>query len=113
MAEADQAGAGRGSAAGRRLRRAAFLAWIACAVVIWNVVFDGIVVQAGREYLTLQALGRQGRGPSVTIREVMDPAVARAARTATIAGGAIGAAGILAAWAAARLGAGRSAGRTQ
>ncbi len=48
---------------GRRVRRAALLAWIACAVVIWNVVFDGIVVQAGREYLTLQALGRQGRGP--------------------------------------------------
>ena len=95
------------------MRRAAFLAWIACAVVIWNVVFDGIVVEAGREYLTLQALGRQGRGPSVTIGDVMHPAVARAARTATIAGGAIGAAGILAAWAASRLGAGRSAGRTQ
>jgi hypothetical protein len=111
MADAEQAA--REAVAGRRVRRAALLAWIACAVVIWNVVFDGIVVQAGREYLTIQALGRQGRGPSVTLREIMHPAAARAARTATIAGGAIGAAGILAVWASARLGAGRSAGRTQ
>ena len=95
------------------MRRAAIVAWAACAVVIWNVVFDAIVVQAGRDYLTLQALRQQGRGPSVTIREVMNPAVARAARTATGSGGAIGAAGILAAWAAARKRAGRSAGRSQ
>ncbi len=111
MAGADHDGPG--SRAGRRMRRAAIVAWTACAVVIWNVVFDAIVVQAGRDYLTLQALSQQGRGPLVTIREVMDPAVTHAARTATLSGGAVGAAGILAAWAAARQRAGRSAGRTQ
>jgi len=105
--------AGPGPRAGGRVRRAAFLAWMACAVVIWIVVFDTIVVQAGRDYLTRQALCQQGRGPAVTIREVMDPAVSRAARTATVSGGAAGAAGILAAWAAARQRAGRSAGRTE
>jgi hypothetical protein len=94
-------------------RRAALLAWAACAVVVWNVVFDAIVIQAGREYLTLQALHQQGRGPAVTIRGVMDPGVARAARTATLSGGAVGAAGLLATWLAARRRPRASAGRAQ
>ena len=87
---------------GRGLRRAALVAWVACAVVVWNVVFDAGVIRAGREYLTLQALHQQGKGPAVTIRSVMDPGVSRAARTATASGGAVGAAGILVAWLAAR-----------
>jgi hypothetical protein len=97
--------------AGRSLRRAALVAWAACAVVVWNVVFDAAVIRAGREYLTLQALHQQGRGPAVTIRGVMDPGVGRAARTATASGGAVGAAGILvAALAGRRRAGGRSAG---
>ena len=87
---------------GRGLGRAALLAWAACAVVVWNVVFDAAVIRAGREYLTLQALHQQGKGPAVTIRRVMDPGVRRAAGTATASGGAVGAAGILVAWLAAR-----------
>jgi hypothetical protein len=87
---------------GRGLGRAALVAWAACALVVWNVVFDEAVVRAGREYLTLQALHQQGKGPAVTIRGVMDPGVSRAARTATASGGAIGAAGIFVAWLAAR-----------
>jgi hypothetical protein len=98
---------------GRGLRRAALLAWAACAVVVWNVVFDAIVIQAGRDYLTLQALHQQGQRPAVTIRGVMDPGVARAARTATLSGGAVGAAGVLVTWLAVRRRAGRSAGRPQ
>ena len=87
---------------GRGLRRAALLAWVACGVVVWNVVFEAGVIRAGREYLTLQALHQQGKGPAVTIRGVMDPGVSRAARTATASGGAVGAAGILVTWLAAR-----------
>jgi hypothetical protein len=105
--------AGRDGRPWRRVRLAACLAWAACAVVVWNVVFDAAVIQAGRDYLTRQALRQQGRGPAVTIREVMDPGVTRAARRATLSGGAVGAAGILAAWAAARQRPGRSAGRRQ
>ena len=100
---------GRGGTAGRSLRRAALLAGTACAVVVWNVVFDAIVIRSGREYLTLQALHQQGKGPAATIRGVMVPGVTRAARTATALGGAVGAAGILAVWLAARPRAGRSA----
>jgi len=105
--------AGRRGPSWRRVRRAACLAWAACAAAVWIVVFDAAVIQAGRDYLTRQALRQQGRGPAVTIREVMDPGVARAAQRATLSGGAVGAAGILAAWAAARPRAGRSAGGPQ
>jgi hypothetical protein len=104
----------RGDArAGRGLRRAAFLAWAVFALVVWNGVFDARVIQAGRDYLTLQAFHRQGRGPAVTIRQVMDPGVARAARDANAAGGAVGAAGILVVWMVSRQRAGRSASRPQ
>jgi hypothetical protein len=99
-----------GGKAGRRILRAALLAWAVCAIVVWNVVFDAIVIQSGREYLTRQALHQQGQGPPVTIHEIMDAGVAKAARSATAAGGAVAAAGILMAWLAARPGAGRSAG---
>ena len=95
--------------AGRGVRRAALLAWAACAVVVWNVVFDAIVIQAGREYLTLQALHQQGKGPAVSIRGVMDPGVARAVRAATVSGGAVGAVGLLVGWLAARPRSARSA----
>jgi hypothetical protein len=95
------------------MRRAARLAWAAFAVVVWNVVFDAIVIQAGRDYLTLQALHQQGRAPAVTIRGVMDPGVARAARTATLSGGAVGAAGLFVTWLAARRRPGASAGRAR
>jgi hypothetical protein len=92
-----------------RVRRAAYLAWIVCAAVVWNVVFDAIVIQSGRDYLTLQALRQQGRGPAVTIHGVMDAGVARAAREATRSGGAVGAAGMLAVWLVSRLQSRRSA----
>ncbi len=89
---------------GRRhtLRRAAILAWAACGFVVWNVVFDAIVIRSGRDYLTRQALHQQGRGPAVTIRTVMDPGVARAVRTATVSGSAVAAAGVSATWLASR-----------
>ena len=94
----------------RGLCRGAILAWAACALVVWNVVFDANVTESGREYLTLQALHQQGRGPAVTIRGVMDPGVARAARKATLSASAVAAAGALGTWLAARR---RSAGRSQ
>ena len=101
------------SARRRTLARAAAVAWAACAVVVWNVVFDAKVIEAGRDYLTRQALHQQGRGDAVTIRGVMDPGVARAARTATLSGGAVAAAGLAAAWLASRGRPGRSARRAE
>jgi hypothetical protein len=101
------------SARRRALGRAAVVAWAACAVVVWNVVFDAIVIEAGRDYLTRQALHQQGQGGAVTIRGVMDPGVARAARTATVSAGAVAAAGLAATWLASRGRQGRSARRTE
>jgi hypothetical protein len=97
-------------APGRTLRRAAVLAWSACAFVVWNVVFDAIVIQSGRDYLTRQALHQQGRAGAVTIRDVMLPGVARAAWTATLSGCAVAAAGLSASWMASRRRLRRSAG---
>jgi hypothetical protein len=102
-----------GGRPGTRARRAAVVAWAACAAVVWNVVFDAMVIRSGREYLTLQALHQQGRAPAVTIRDIMDPGVARAAKTATLSGGGVGAAGLIAVWLTARRRAGRSAGLAQ
>jgi hypothetical protein len=71
------------------------------------------VIEAGRDYLTRQALHQQGRGDTVTIRGVMDPGVARAARAASLAGGAVLAAGLAATWLALRGRPGRSARRAE
>ena len=80
---------------GRGARRAAVLAWVACAAVVWNVAFDGVVTEAVRDYLARQARHQEGGGPEVSLRAVMDPAVARAARTANASGaGVIGAGGL-------------------
>ena len=82
------------AAAGRRWRiRAALIAWAAFAAVVWNVVFDAVVIQSGRDYLTQQAVHQKGQGPAVTIPQVMYPGVARGARVATLAGGAVAACG--------------------
>ena len=97
----------------RRVLVGALIAWAACAVVVWNVVFDAIVIDAGRDYLTRQALHQQGRGGPVTIRAVMDPGVARAVRTAGLSGAAVASAGLLVTWLAWRGRRGRSARRAE
>jgi hypothetical protein len=79
---------------GWRVRvRASLIAWAAFAFVVWNVVFDAVVIQSGRDYLTRQALHQKGEGPAVTIPQVMYPGVARGARVATLAGGSVAAFG--------------------
>jgi len=85
-----------------RSRRAAGLAWAALVVVLWNVVFDGVVIQSGRDYLTEQALHQQGRGPAVTIPGVMRPGIARGFWLATLVAGGVAAGGALAFWIAGR-----------
>ena len=76
-------------------RRAAILVWAVLVVVLWNVVFDWVVIQSGRDYLTQQVLHQQGRGPAVTIPGVMRPAVARGAGLATLVAGGVTACGVL------------------
>jgi len=85
-----------------RSRRAAGLAWAALVVVLWNVVFDGVVIQSGREYLTQQARHQQGTGPAVTIPGVMRPGIVHGFWLATLVAGGVAAVGALGFWFAAR-----------
>ena len=69
------------------MARLALVLWIAWAVVVWNVVFDQVIVLAGREYI--QAALATGVGPFANMDDWMRPAVARGAWLATGAAGAI------------------------
>lgn len=81
-------------------RRTVLIGLAALVVVIWNVVFDWVVLESGREYLAQQALHQQGLGPAVTIPGVMRPGIARGFWLATLAAAGVTAAGALLFWAA-------------
>lgn len=81
----------RQSAAAVRLARALWIIW---AIVVWNVVFDHVIVVAGRNYI--YAAGRAASHPDPTGRitfakmdDWMRPAVTRALWIASAAAGAI------------------------
>jgi hypothetical protein len=65
--------------------------WIAWAVIVWNVVFDRVIVVAGRSYITAarQAVNANPSGPLVNIDDWMRPAVTRGLWLATASAGAI------------------------
>jgi hypothetical protein len=92
----------RGDEWWRSRRRAAGVAWTALVVVVWNVVFDAVVIQSGRDYLTLQALHQQGRGVAVSIPGVMRPGIVRGFWLATLVAGSVAALGALLWWVASR-----------
>ena len=68
-----------------RARRIAQALWIVWAVVVWNVVFDHVIVVAGREYLTAAATAAHGAGPYARMDDWMRPAIARGLWIATSA----------------------------
>jgi hypothetical protein len=73
------------------------------AFVVWNVVFDRILVLAGRRYaFAAQTAVRQGSA-YVLIDDWMRPAVAHGVRVATVAALAIAAIGVVAVAVAARI----------
>lgn len=74
----------------RRAARIARALWIAWAVVVWNVVFDRVIVVAGRHYL--EAAGKAAAvptGPFAHMDDWMRPAVTRGLWMATAAGAAV------------------------
>jgi hypothetical protein len=78
-----------------RIARALWLVW---AVLLWNVVFDHVIVVAGREYIvaakraaTSQTLPRH----YVNMDDWMRPAVARGLWVATAAAGGVLVAGLV------------------
>jgi hypothetical protein len=75
----------------------AVLLWTIFAVVVWNVVFDRVVVLAGREFVYAAYVAAASHQPYLRIDAWMRPAVVRAARLATYAAAvvlAVGAAAI-------------------
>ena len=77
-------------------RRAAFWLWIVLAFVVWNVVFDRVIVQAGRDYLDLAHASAAAHGPYLKIEDAMRPARSHALWWATGSALAILAAGMAA-----------------
>ena len=69
------------------MARLALALWIAWAVLVWNVVFDQVIVLAGREYI--QAALAAGAGPFANMDDWLRPAVARGLWLASGAAGAI------------------------
>jgi hypothetical protein len=77
----------RQPASAARLARALWIVW---AVIVWNVVFDHVIVVAGRAYIV--AAGRAADATPfvpVNMDDWMRPAVSRGAWTATAVAGAI------------------------
>lgn len=81
----------------RRTARLAVALWIALAVVVWNVVFDRVLVLAGRQYVHAATLAARGGGPYLRVDDTMRPARVRALRTATLAATVVLTAGVIAA----------------
>jgi hypothetical protein len=74
----------------RQAARIARVLWIVWAIVVWNVVFDHVIVVAGRDYIraALRAAAVPG-GAFANMDEWMRPAVTRGLWVATAAGAAV------------------------
>ena len=72
-----------------RAARIAVFLWIVWAVVVWNVVFDRVIVLAGRRYIAAALLAANGPGAYAHMDDWMRPAVTRAFWTATAAAAAL------------------------
>ena len=73
----------------RRPVLVAVVLWLVFAAVVWNVVFDRMLVLAGRRYSHDAVVMFRTTGRYLKIDDVMRPAAARAARTASLAAAAI------------------------
>jgi hypothetical protein len=69
---------------------------LAAAVIVFCIVQDRVTAEGARAYVALQKDALAGRGPAVTIDEVMQPAVTRSVRLAFLSGGAVAVAGVAA-----------------
>jgi hypothetical protein len=69
--------------------------WIAWAVVVWNGVFDHVVVMAGRRYVHAAGLAARALAPPPRMDDWMRPAVTNGVYAATAAAGAILIVGLL------------------
>jgi hypothetical protein len=64
------------------MARIATALWIVWAIVVWNVVFDHVIVVAGREYISAATIAARG-GTYARMDDWMRPAVERGLWIAT------------------------------
>ena len=83
-------------------RRAAVWLWIAFAFLVWNAVFDQVIIDAGRHYVEMATASGEANGPFVKIDDTMRPARSRALWLASASAGAILVVGLFAVRAATR-----------
>jgi hypothetical protein len=69
--------------------------WLVFAVVVWNVVFDRVLVLAGRRYVYEATLAAR-QDTFLRIDDYMKPAISRGVRVATATGSGIAALGVIA-----------------
>lgn len=62
--------------------------WLVFAFLVWNVIFDRIIVLAGRRYSYDATLALRA-GHYIRIDDVMRPAIAHGVRVASIAAGLV------------------------
>src|SRR6266545_5572426 len=70
--------------------------WLILGVVVWNVVFDRVLVVAGRRYVYAATRSWRDEGAYIPIDDWMRPAIARGVLVASAAGATISAIGLLA-----------------
>ena len=79
----------------RRSIVVAVVLWLVFAAVVWNVIFDRVIVLAGRRYSYDAALLYATSGQYLHIDDVMRPAIAHGVRLASAVAGAIAAGAML------------------
>jgi hypothetical protein len=72
-----------------RAARLARVLWAVWAVVVWNVVFDRVLVLAGREFVHTASVSARESGRFLHAAEWMRPAIAHGLILATAAAAAI------------------------
>ena len=70
-------------------RRVAIWLWMAFAFLVWNAVFDQVIIDAGRHYVEIATASGEANGPYLKIEDTMGPARSRALWLATASAGAI------------------------
>src|SRR5215471_1411435 len=82
-----------------RLRHSATLAgtlWLVLAFVVWNVVFDRVLVLAGRRYAHAAAMAARAGHPYILLDDWMRPAVTHGVHLASVTAIGIAAFGLIA-----------------
>ena len=79
-----------------RRARLALSLWVIWAVLLWNVVFDHVIVMAGREYLAAAVRAATLGLPYVHMDDFMRPAIVRGLAIASVSAAIVLAVGVTA-----------------